>query len=132
MTYSTEQVGDVWILDLHGEVWGGWDIVELKDTVTRLAEDGARKFLVDMRRTHYVSSNGIGVLVAILATLKKYDGWLKLCAASVRSRRSFTVTGVWQLFETHKDRASALQAFARGPRGKAQAGSTLQTSPPMG
>jgi anti-anti-sigma factor len=132
MTYSTEQVGEVWILNLEGNVWGGWDIVELKDTVTRLAEDGGRKFLVDLHRTHYVSSNGIGVLVAVLATLKKYDGWLKLCSASVRSRRAFTVTGVWQLFETHKDRPSALQAFSSGSKGEAKPGSTLQSSPPMG
>jgi anti-anti-sigma factor len=132
MTYSTEQVGDVWIMNLKGDVWGGWDIVELKDTVSRLAEDGARKFLVDLRRTHYVSSNGIGVLVAVLATLRKNDARLKLCSVSVRSRRALVVTGVWQLFETHKDRVSALRAFASGTGGGSKAGSPLQTSSRMG
>lgn len=130
MTYfSQERVGDVWVMHLKGEVWGDWGIVELKDTVADLVEDGGSKFVIDLGPTNYVTSNGIGVLVAVMAMLKKTDARLKLCDVSERSRRALRVTGVWPLFEAHRDQTEALRAFgAVRPTGQAPA-SDLQAAP---
>lgn len=130
MTYfRSEHVGDVWVMGLEGEVWGDWGIVELKDAVADLVDEGARKILVDMSATNYVTSNGIGVLVAVLAMLKKTDARLKICAVSERSRRALRVTGVWQLFESHRDRIEALRAFQPARSAPEAPGSGLQASP---
>lgn len=111
MSYAIQKVADVVVVDLEGDMWGGWDAVELKNTVTRMVEEGERKFLVDLSRVKHVNSAGTGILVACLSTLKTADGWFAVCSPSQRTRRVFSIVGVNDVLPIYGTRLEALKEF---------------------
>lgn len=113
MKYSMQKKGHVVVIELHDHLVGGPDASELKDTVTAELGRHERKFLIDLNGAKVVNSGGIGNLVAVLTSIRREGGELKLCSVSDRARRSFVVTGVWSIFDAdYEDQAAALGSFA--------------------
>jgi anti-sigma B factor antagonist len=112
MAYTVEHIGDVCVLALEGDVWGGWDTVDIKTTVGRLLDQGRRNFLIDLSRTNYVNSVGIGILVAILVTSTRTEARLALCSVSPRTQRALEVTRIGELFRSFRDRDEGIRALA--------------------
>ncbi len=52
--------------------------MELRDTVLRLLEGGAREFVIDLCDVDYCDSVAVGHFVGIHATVKRHDGSLRL------------------------------------------------------
>jgi anti-anti-sigma factor len=111
MKFSLVKTGDVVVVELDGDVWGGWDSIQLKDSVAALLKAGDRKFLVDLERTGSVNSAGIGVLLAVQESIARAQGTLVLCSVSERARRTFAISEVWEQFTTASSRAEGLVAL---------------------
>jgi anti-sigma B factor antagonist len=111
MHFSMVKVDDIVVVELQGEVWGGWDALELKDSVGRLIGTGERKFLVDLSGCGSVNSSGIGVLLAVQESVRDANGSIALCEVSERARRAFSISEVWNEFETKPTRAEGLQSL---------------------
>lgn len=111
MKYSVETRDDITLIILKGSLEGGEDTFAIKDEVTKKLEEGGRKFIIDMEKTGFVNSTGIGVIVAIHTSVKDNGGQLKICNVSDKSRRAFVVTGVWSMFSTYDSRDEAIGAF---------------------
>ncbi len=105
------KIEDVIVVELAGDVWGGWDSVELKDSVGRLLKTGERKFLVDFASCGSVNSSGIGVLLAVQEAIRNAKGTLALCAVNERARRAFSISEVWTEFENKASRAEGLKSM---------------------
>ena len=111
MQFSLVKVEDVVVIELAGDVWGGWDSVELKDSVGRLLKGGERKFLVDFSGCGSVNSSGIGVLLAVQEAIKNTQGSMALCEVNERARRAFSISEVWGEFDSRASRAEGLKAM---------------------
>jgi len=111
MQFSLVKIEDVVVVELTGDVWGGWDSVELKDSVGRLLKTGERKFLVDFSACSSVNSSGIGVLLAVQEAIKNVQGAMALCEVNERARRAFSISEVWTEFDSKASRAEGLKAL---------------------
>lgn len=111
MKFSMMKIQDVTVIELEGEIWGGWDAVGLKDAVVRMLRVGERKFVVDMKGTGSINSAGIGVLLATQESIRGTGGLMSLCEVNERSRRAFAITDVWSEFVAHPTREDALKAL---------------------
>ena len=111
MQFSMVKIEDVVVVELQGDVWGGWDSVELKDRVLALLKNGERKFLVDFAACGSVNSSGIGILLAVQEAIRAAGGAMALCEVSERARRAFSISEVWGEFESQRSRADGLSAM---------------------
>jgi anti-sigma B factor antagonist len=111
MQFSMVKVEDVVVIELQGDVWGGWDSVELKDSVSSLIKSRERKFLVDFSACGSVNSSGIGILLAVQEAVRNAQGTIALCEVNERARRAFSISEVWGEFESKGTRTEALQSM---------------------
>ena len=72
---------------------------------------GERKFILDLARTRRINSIGLGVLVAIHASIQNAGGELRICSVDERPRATFEITGLGGLFKVHETRQHAVEAF---------------------
>ena len=105
------KIEDVIVVELLGDVWGGWDAVELKDSVGRLLKTGDRKFLIDFSSCSSVNSSGIGVLLAVQEAIRLAQGAMALCEVNERARRAFSISEVWSEFDSKVSRSDGLKAM---------------------
>jgi anti-sigma B factor antagonist len=111
MKYNISENDGIVLIDLRSSLEGGADTFRLKDEVKNRLGAGERRFILDMTNAGFVNSTGIGVVVAVLSSLKGADGTLQICGVSDRARRAFMVTGAWQLFDVSETRNAALTAL---------------------
>ena len=78
MKIVERQVGDVVILDLHGKILIGEGDDALREAVTKLADSGKTKILLNLAEVPYVDSAGLGEIVRTYTTVSRKGGKLKL------------------------------------------------------
>ena len=79
--------------------------------LTRLAQAGARKLLVDCTRLVYLSSYGLAVLVRLHKKLAEAGGDVKLAAVDSRVARLIDVAGLSSVFHMYPNVDEARRAF---------------------
>jgi len=112
MKYELEKQGEIVVISLKSSLEGGPDTYQIKDDVKAELGKGARKFVLNMKGAGFVNSTGIGVIVAVLSSVKEANGILRVCGVSDRARRAFVTTGVWQLFDVIDDCGEALKSLS--------------------
>lgn len=85
---------------------------QMKQTLTKLLDDGSRKLLVDLGQVGYVDSSGMGALVASLKHARTVGGDLRLCALQDDVRAIFEMTRLNRAVTIHGSRSEALGAWA--------------------
>jgi anti-anti-sigma factor len=111
MKYALEKQGGVVVISLKSSLEGGPDTFKIKDDVKAELGKGERRFLLNMKNAGFVNSTGIGVIMAVLSSIRDAEGTLKVCGVSDRARRAFVTTGVWQLFDVEDDCEEALKGL---------------------
>jgi len=106
-----EVVDGVVVIEPCGGMWEGWETSPCRREIRSRLDAGDLRFLVDLSGTRLVNLAGIGVLVALLTTVREKGGDLKICGLGTRAGRAFAVTGLDRVFETHPTREAALLAF---------------------
>ena len=115
MKYSVQKVRDVLVVELDGEMWGGFDSLQLKETVSQLVEQGEKRFIVDLKNTRIVNSAGIGTLIACKEIVKAAGGSYYLCSVSERTRTTMAITEISDHFEMFDDRDQAFMVLGIDP-----------------
>lgn len=110
MTHRIGSEGDVTVVQVDGELVVG-NRQALKDGVLERLDDGARKFLLDFRRTGYIDSSGLGVLVSLSKQIREEGGELRICGLDEDLRTLFELTRLDTLFDITEDRGAALDDF---------------------
>jgi anti-anti-sigma factor len=102
--------GDVTILDVRGHMTLSDAESALFRHVARLAEDGQRRVVLNLRHVAYIDSVGIGEIVRSFLHLAQRGGMLTLCAVSPRTREVLEATHldtVVRMFDSEEDAARA-------------------------
>lgn len=94
----TREVNDhVAIIELQGEM-DVYTTPQAKEVMLSLLEKGYHHLIVDLQRTEYLDSTGLGMLVGTLKRLREQGGDLHLVAPSPRVRRLLEITRLVHVF----------------------------------
>lgn len=99
---------DTAVLSLTGEV----DVAnasQVRDAGLSLISRGVKRLVVDLERTEYMDSTGLGTLVGLLKRLKESGGAIAIAAAQSRVERLFVITGLDRIFSLCGDVEAALK-----------------------
>ena len=111
MQIDERRRGDVFVLDLHGRLTGGDGEALIKDTVRRLATQGAQKVVLNFADVAYMDSVGVSTIVRSHLALRQGGGQLKLLHLPRRIAVLFAVTGLTAVFEMFERESDVIASF---------------------
>ena len=103
--------GDRGVLSLQGEV----DVAnsqQVREAALSLLASGITGLVVDLTKTDYLDSAGLGILVGLWKRVQESGLKMVVAGAPPRVRHVFEVTRLDQVFPMREDVASALQEVA--------------------
>ena len=89
------------ILSLSGKMMGGPETTALHDHIRGLMNDGIKKVVIDLAGVKWINSSGLGVLMAVMTTLKNAEGQLKLANVTEKVESLLMITQLMRIFETY-------------------------------
>jgi anti-sigma B factor antagonist len=104
-------VGDVVILDLQGKILIGEGDDQLREAVTKLADSGKSKILLNLAEVPYVDSAGLGEVVRCYTTVSRKGGKLKLLNLTKKIQDLLAITKLLTVFETYDSEDEAIRSF---------------------
>jgi len=111
MQTALRQVGGITVVDVKGRITVGEGNIMLRDVVNSLLLKGNNRILLDLSGVEYIDSSGLGELVKTHTTLKKQGGQLKMVNLNRKVQDLLKATSLNELFDVHKDEASAVHSF---------------------
>ena len=78
-----------------------------------MAQDWARRILIDFRKVAYLSSTGLAEIFKLVSRAKAEGREVKLCGMEHAVQLGAEIVGLPKVVEIHDDEAAALRAFAR-------------------
>jgi anti-sigma B factor antagonist len=110
---NTEKRDTVTMLHLSGKMTIGQGDVVLRETFTRLLDDGERRFVFNMTDLAYLDSAGVGETVACYKRASENGAIVKVVMPpSGKAFEVFVVSCLDRVFEIFHDEDAALASFA--------------------
>jgi anti-sigma B factor antagonist len=109
MKIEERTIGDVHMISVRGRM----DTVSSKDveaSLSRAAEDGRKRIVVNMSDVDYISSMGLRVLVAAYKRQKKEHGSLELVSLQPHVQNIFKIAGLDRVFPIYTSEEGAVQS----------------------
>jgi len=101
------------ILELKGKLMGGPDSQAMHDKIHGLITDGIKQVVIDLSRTKWMNSSGLGALMAALTTLRNAGGDLKLANVTQKIESLLVITKLITVFETYESVDRAVVSFKK-------------------
>ena len=82
-------------------VTGSVDLItapKLRERISDVVADGHLRLVVDLRKTDFLDSTGLGALVGALKRLRLKDGEIRVVCAAGHVRKVFEITRLDQVF----------------------------------
>ncbi|MGQ9631019.1 MAG: STAS domain-containing protein [bacterium] len=102
--------GRITLISLSGEI-GSDETGVFRDTLQDILKLQSLNVIVDLSQVTYISSDGLGLLVYWLKSIRGRGGEMKLAAINPRIFDMFSVTRVMELFEVYKTVQEAKDSF---------------------
>ena len=101
------------VLSIHGKFLGSLERDTMQPLFAELAEGGRPRLVVDLSKTDFMDSTGIGLLVNGAKTLRAAGGDVRLAGMQDRIKNLFVVTRLLgPVFEDYADVEAAVQSFS--------------------
>lgn len=110
MDIQVRKDGDVCILDVTGELKFGPPVALLRQRSRELIDAGERLFVLNMERSPWLDSSGIGEVVGFHKRAREKRGVVKL-VLKAGARSQFTLVQLEKLFDIFDDVAAAVASF---------------------
>lgn len=112
---ESRAVGDVLIVDCHGRIVGGNEVLTLH---AQLGDSFAKYGDVVLQLDHveFIDSSGLGALVRLMQSARSKGGDLKLSGLPPHIRKTLQMTNLLQQFETYDSLEEAVTAAYLGSR----------------
>jgi anti-sigma B factor antagonist len=109
MTIKEKMHGKIAVLSLKGNLMGEPDTENLRDKIYSLLQEGFTKIVIDMKGVRWISSSGLGTLIAALTSVRNKSGDLRLANITEKVESLFAITQLVKVFKTYEtvDRAVA-------------------------
>src|SRR5450755_1279240 len=112
-TSGVRQVGGVAVVDVEGRIVFGDESASLRDLVLTLLSNGQKYILLNLAHVQHIDSRGLGVLVSVLASVRKQGGELKLLNVNDRLTDIMQITRLYSVFDTAIDESEGVSSFPR-------------------
>lgn len=112
MTITEREVGPITVLGLSGKITSDQN-GQLKETVTRLLDDGHKQIVLDLGEVTYIDSSGLGEIVSCDASASREKAAIRLANAGKRSRDLLVVTKLITVFDVYDTQAEAIASFVQ-------------------
>lgn len=108
---TAELTPKVWCIRIHGELDSS-NLDRLKTAFDEIFGRKIYKIVVNLEKTRYVASSGIGCLIGGFTTAIKNGGRLVMASTPLQVKEVFTLIGLAEILRFAKDEPSALNEFA--------------------
>jgi|GEM_PF-624842 len=116
MSISVEERYHGVVIELKGKFLGSLQGEEFGEIIDQLKEKGTVHVVVDMSKTEFIDSTGIGVLTSSLTSLRNAGGELHIANMKDRVHGLFVVTRLLgSAFQDYESVEAALEAFDGTP-----------------
>jgi anti-sigma B factor antagonist len=111
MTIKEKMHGSVAVLSLKGNLMGEPDTENFREKIYSLLQDGFSKVVVDMKGVRWISSTGLGSLIAALTSVRNKSGDLRLANVTEKVESVFAITQLVKVFKTYETLDRAVASF---------------------
>jgi anti-sigma B factor antagonist len=111
MKVNEERTGDVVVLRLEGNFFGGAECTAVYSRAKELVAEGITKLVVDLEGVALMNSAGLGAVVGALVSLRNSGGDLRLSNIKGRIEKLFMGADIMGLFQTFDSTEAAVQSF---------------------
>jgi anti-anti-sigma factor len=112
MTLETAELSPkVWTIRIHGEVDSS-NLDRLKAAFDQIFSKKIYQVVINLEKTRYVASSGIGCLIGGFTTAIKNGGRMVMAATPLQVMEVLNLIGLSNVLRYAKDEASALDQFA--------------------
>jgi anti-sigma B factor antagonist len=99
MNYSVDERYNAVVISLKGNVMGGPDGAKLHDSLHELKEKGKKNVVVDLSKTKFMNSSGLGMLISAMTTMRNAGGDLRLANVADRIQSLLVITKLITVFK---------------------------------
>jgi anti-anti-sigma factor len=103
--------GDIAVVNLAGKFDGGNDCIKFQENISRLVANGDLKIIISFSLIRWITSCGLGKLVAIHEEVTRAGGRVVLCNLEKRPLSVLYTTKLHDVFEVKKNLREALALF---------------------
>ena len=112
---STRTEENVTIIDLKGDVTTFAD-AKITDAYRTASAAGARNLVLNFRRSDYINSAGIAILIRIVTEVNRAGQKLAMSGLNDHFQKIFRMVGLSQYADIYDDEAQAVAALVAGGR----------------
>jgi anti-sigma B factor antagonist len=102
------------VVDVEGKLVGGDDTAVFHAMIKRLLGEGERRIVINLERSPWATSQGIGLLIGALTSVTNAGGRLVLARACGRINDVLRMTRLILIFETYATLEEAVDHVLRG------------------
>ena len=104
------------VIEIRGKFLGSVDGPEFKQKLDELKQAGKTNVVVDLGRTDFMDSSGIGALISGLTSMRKAGGDVRLANMEKRIRNLFLITRLLgPVFDDFESVKEAAESFRTNP-----------------
>jgi anti-sigma B factor antagonist len=99
------------VIELKGNIMGGPEEDSLYDKLQELIALGRKKVVIDLSKTEWMNSRGLGILISGLTTMRNNSGELKIAALTQKVRSIMVMTRLITAFDNYEMVEEAIGSF---------------------
>jgi anti-sigma B factor antagonist len=103
--------GNVAIVTLKGKLMGEPETDELRDKINSLVNEGMLNVVLDMKGVNWISSLGLGTLIAVLTSIRTKNGDIRIANITDNVESLLAITKVAKVFKTFESVDRAVASF---------------------
>ncbi len=111
MKFEDSVVDGTVVLNVSGKIMGGEETTLFHGKIHEYITQGKKNILVDLAKTEWMNSVGLGMLISALTTVKNAGGRLVL-ANITKIESILTITRLITVFEHYDSRDEALKSYS--------------------
>lgn len=111
MTIKERMHGKVAVLSLKGDLMAEPETADLRAKIKHLLDAGTNQVVADLAGVRYISSTGLGTLIAALTSVKNKGGDLRLAAVTEKVESLFVITQLVKVFKEYETVERAVESF---------------------
>jgi len=115
MNYSVDERYNAAVITLKGNIMGGPDGQQLHDQLRELVDEGKTHVVVDLSKTKFMNSSGLGMLISGLTTMRNAGGDLRLARVADRIQSLLVITKLITVFKEFDTVDEAVESFDTEP-----------------
>ncbi|MBX2819641.1 MAG: STAS domain-containing protein [Rhodothermaceae bacterium] len=111
MNFNVDEKYNAVVITLKGNVMGGPDGAKLHDTLHDLKEEGKKNVVVDLSKTKFMNSSGLGMLISGMTTMRNAGGDLRLANVADRIQSLLVITKLITVFKHYDSVDDAVNSY---------------------